>query len=194
MATEGAARRLNELVFLHRGPILLRAFVVCVVAVASAVAGVALFRLHESYAARLASGSALDALQSFIARGSSPATLWPGWLAAVCFAVALLRVRREPLEPSPGLHKPEGRTIAQLRHGLRWEYAAVRAVLVVVSVVAAVDTARALAFAAGAERAGASPLTPWPVYAEAAGLIAATLMLAWYAWVFGGDVSRIGAA
>ena len=193
MTTDGGRRRLTELVFLHRGPLVLRALVVVVVAAGCGAAGVALFRLHEDLARRLAAGAALNVLQTFVARGSGPATLWPGWLAALCFLIALVRLRRGPLEPAPGRRTPERRTIAQLRRGLRREYRAVRIVLVVLALVTAVDAARAVSFAAGAQRSGVSPFTVWAMYVEAAGLVAATLTLAAYAWSFGADIARLGA-
>jgi len=34
---------------------------------------------------------------------------------------------------------------------------------------------------------------PWPVYAEAGGLVIAAVVLAVYAWAFGTDIGRIGA-
>jgi len=193
VTTDGGRRRLTELVFLHRGPLLLRALAVIIAAAACGVAGVALYRLHEDLARRVAAGASLNAVQTFIARGSSPATLWPGWAAAAFFAIALLRLRRGPLEPAPGRGAPEQRTISELRGGLRREYRAVRIVLVILALVTAVDASRAVAFAAGAQRSGVSPFIPWAVYVETGGLVVATLTLAVYAWAFGADIARLGA-
>ena len=192
MPRDADPRRLVELLFLHRGPFALRTAVVVATAVGCGAAGYTLFQLHEQLAPRLTAGG-LNPVQTFIAAGSSVATLWPGWLAAVCFAIALRRLRRDPLEPAPGRRTAEVVTVHDLRRGLRAEYRVTRIVLVVVVLITAVDAARALAFAAGTERAGVSVLTPWAVYVEALGLVAATLMLAVYAWLFGKDISRLGA-
>ena len=186
-------RRHTELVFLHRGPLPLRAIAVVIVAAGCGVAGYWLFRLHEDLAARVAAGAPVNPLQAFIAAGSSAATLWPGWAAALCFTVALLRLHRGPMEPAPARLAPEERSITQLRRGLRGEYTAVRVLLSVITVLGAVDSARALAFAIGSQRAGASAFAPWAVYLEAAGLIAAAVVLAVYAWTFGADIARLGA-
>ncbi|MFN2582501.1 MAG: hypothetical protein ABR498_07155 [Candidatus Dormibacteria bacterium] len=193
MQRDAEPRRLVELVFLHRGPLALRFITVIVSAVACAIAGYTLFHLHEQLAPRLSSAGALNPLQTFIATGSSVATAWPGWLAALCFAAALRRLRRDPLEPAPGRRSADAISVHELRRGLRGEYRAVRGVLVVLAVVTAVDVARALAFAAGSGRAGVSLLVPWAVYVEALGLVVATIMLAIYAWAFGDGISRLGA-
>lgn len=193
VANDGGGRHLAELVFLDRGPLALRALVVLVAAVACGVTGYLLFRLHEDLAARLASGASLNALQTLLANGSNAKTLWPGWLAALCFTLAVARLRRGPLEPAPGRGDPERRSIAQLRRGLRGEYRVLRIVLVVVMLIAAVDSARALSFAAGAGRAGGSAFTAWAVYVEAGGFVVATAVLATYAWQFGTDIGRLGA-
>src|SRR5207253_10418768 len=152
-------RRLSQLVFLDRGSVALRGAGVIVSAAACGLAGFALLRLHETLAARLAAGATLNPVQTLIATGSSPRTLWAGWVAAAFFAIALARLVRGPMEPSAGRGTAAEQTVAQLRAGLRREYVAVRVVLIVVLLVAAVDTARAIAFAVAAQRAGVSPST-----------------------------------
>lgn len=187
-------RRATELIFLDRGPVVLRALAVAVAAAGCGLAGYLLFRLHLQLAARLAAGSALNPLQTLIATGSSVRTLWPGWLAAVFFLVAVVRLRRGPVEPSPGVRSPERLTPGQLRSGLRREYAVVRILLVVVCLVAAVEAARAVSHLEGA--LDAHPISTGMLVStmvEAAGFIAAALVLAIWAWLFGADVRRLGA-
>jgi len=186
-------RRLSELVFLDRGPLALRGTAVLVSAAACGIAGYELLSLHQSLAARLAAGATLNPVQTLIATGSSPRTLWAGWVAAAFFAIALARLVRGPMEPSAGRGTAAEQTVAQLRAGLRREYVAVRVVLIVVLLVAAVDTARAIAFAVAAQRAGVSPSTLWATYLEALGFCVATLVLTAYAYAFAGRLRRLGA-
>jgi len=194
VAVVDGRRRAAELIFLDRGPLLLRALVIALVAVGCGLAGYVLFRLHLQLAARLATGAALNPLQTLIANGSSVRTLWPGWLAAVFFLIAVIRLRRGPMEPAPGVRSPERLTPGQLRSGLRREYAVVRTLLVLVGLVAAVEVARAASYlegALGAHPVGGSTLIA--TFVEAAGFVAAALVLALWAWLFGADVRRLGA-
>jgi hypothetical protein len=187
-------RRATELIFLERGPVLLRALAIIVAAAGCGLAGYVLFRLHLQLAARLAAGAALNPLQTLIANGSSVRTLWPGWLAAVFFLIAVFRLHRGPMEPAPGVRSPERLTPGQLRSGLRREYAVVRALLVVVCLVAAVDVARAVSNLEGALSGHPISTSAFiATVAEAAGFVAAALVLAVWAWLFGGDVRRLGA-
>jgi hypothetical protein len=70
----------------------------------------------------------------------------------------------------------------------------VRALLVAVCLVAAVDVARAVSYLEG-ELGGHSVSTSTLVatVVEAAGFLAAALVLALWAWLFGADVRRLGA-
>ncbi len=136
---------LTELVFLDRGPIALRCIAVVIAAAACGVAGTLLVRLHQSLAGELAAHDALNPLQTLIATGSTTRTLWPGWVAALCFGAAVLRLRHGATEPPPGRTAVEHQTLAQLRSGLRREYRVVRTALVVVVLCAAVDVARTIA-------------------------------------------------
>ena len=187
-------RAATELLFLHRGPLLARAAIVTVFAVGSGLAGVALLRLHVRLAARLAAGGSLNPLETLIAAGSSWRTAWPGWLAAMFFLVAVVRLRRGPLEPPPGRRRPEQLTPAQLRRGLRTEYMVVRLTLVALTAIAAVDVARAAAHVVDALRGDhAITASLAPTLVEAAGFVFASLVLAAWAWTFGADVRRLGA-
>ncbi|HEY8672895.1 MAG TPA: hypothetical protein VIM76_03975 [Candidatus Dormibacteraeota bacterium] len=185
---------LTELVFLDRGPVALRCLAVAVAAAGSGVAGTLLVRLHQTLAAQLAAHVALNPLQTLIATGSSVRTVWPGLVAALCFAAAVLRLRRGATEPPAGRAAPEQRTPGQLRAGLRREYLVVRCALVLVGLLAAVDVARAaasfIAAQSGDLRVGATlPAT----CLEALGYALAAVVLAVWAYGFGTEVRRLGA-
>jgi hypothetical protein len=185
---------LTELVFLDRGPIALRCVAVAVVAAACGVAGTLLVRLHQTLAGQLAAHMALNPLQTLIATGSSLRTLWPGWVAALCFAAAVVRLRRGATEPPPGRTAVEHQTLSQLRGGLRREYRVVRGALLVVCVLAAVDVARTFASGIAVQAGDAQIATTMPAtVAEALGYVAAAAVLAVWARAFGAEVRRLGA-
>ena len=186
-------RPLEELVFLNRGPVVVRTAAVVIAAAGSGIAGYKLYQLREDLALRTASGAHLNGLQAFIAQAPTPLTVAIGWVAAVCFALALLRLRRGPLEPVLLFRRTEGRTVGQLRQGLRSEYTTVRCLLVIIALITAVDVARAISFSLAAAHAGASPGTLWSLYFETAGLVSATLVLIAYARTFGNAIARLGA-
>ncbi|MBV9525947.1 MAG: hypothetical protein JOZ46_09065 [Candidatus Dormibacteraeota bacterium] len=190
METTGRHRPVTELVFLGSGPVAVRALVVVLAAVGAGVAGNLLYRYQADLAARLGAGQGLSGPATFVAHGSGAQTAWVGWVAALFFLIAAIRVRRSPPEPSPGVTSPERLTPAQLRAGLRREYAIVRALLVLVALAAAVDVARAFTLLAAT---GAHAGTLLATLVEAAGLVAATLTLLLWAWWFGADVRRLGA-
>ena len=185
-------RPLEELVFLNRGPVVARTAAVVIAAAGSGIAGYKLYQLREELALRIASGAHLDAVQTFIAQAPTPLTVAIGWVAAVCFAVALLRLLRGPLEPVLLFRRTEGRTVGQLRRGLRSEYTTVRCLLVIIALITAIDVARAISFSIAAAHAGA-PGTLWSLYFETAGLVSATLVLIAYARTFGDAIARLGA-
>jgi len=187
-------RAATELLFLHRGSLFLRAAIVGAFATGCGIAGLVLLRVHMRLAARLASGVSLSPIETLVAAGSSWRTAWPGWLAAIFFLIALIRLRRGPLEPPPGRRRPELLTPAQLRRGLRAEYLVVRLTLVALTAVAAVDVARATAHVVAALRGDHTIAASIPAtIVEAAGFVVASLVLAAWAWTFGADVRRLGA-
>jgi hypothetical protein len=184
---------LTELVFLDHGPIALRSLAVVIAAAACGVAGTLLVRLHQTLAGQLAAHVALNPVQTLIATGSSVRTLWPGWVAALCFGAAVLRLRHGATEPPPGRTAVENQTLGQLRAGLRREFRIVRVALVIVLLFAAVDAARAIAslIAASTDKEISSTLPA--TIAEAFGYVAAALVLAAWARAFGTEVRRLGA-
>ncbi|MBV8528889.1 MAG: hypothetical protein JOZ75_11275 [Candidatus Dormibacteraeota bacterium] len=193
MLNDDEHRPLEELVFLNRGPVVLRTAAVVITAAGTGIAGYKLYQLHEELALRIAGGAHLDAWRTFVAQAPTPLTVVLGWVAALCFGLALLRLQRGPLEPVLVFRRSERQSVAQLRRGLRREYTTVRLLLVFVVLLAAVDVARTISFSIAATHAGASPGTLWSLYLEAAGLITATLVLVAYARVFGDAIARLGA-
>lgn len=185
---------LTELVFLDRGPIALRCVAVAVAAAACGVAGTLLVRLHQTLAGQLAAHVTLNPLQTVIATGSSVRTLWPGWVAAVCFAAAVLRLRHGATEPPPGRTAVEHQTLSQLRAGLRREYRIVRCALVMVCLFAAVDVARTAASEITAQAGDRQLSSAMPAtVTEALGYVVAAVVLAAWARAFGAEVHRLGA-
>jgi hypothetical protein len=186
--------QLTELVFLDRGPIALRFLAVAAVAAACGVAGTLLERLHQTLAGQLAAHVSLNPLQTVIATGSTLRTLWPGWVAAICFAAAVLRLRHGATEPPPGRTSVEHQTLGQLRAGLRREYRIVRCALAVVCILAAIDVARTVASVMAVQSGDRQVSTTMPAtVVEALGYVAAALMLAVWARAFGSEVRRLGA-
>jgi hypothetical protein len=186
--------QLTELVFLDRGPIALRCVAVAVTAAACGVAGTLLVRLHQTLAAQLAAHEALNPVQTVIATGSTIRTLWPGWVAAVCFAAAVVRLRRGATEPPPGRTAVEHQTLSQLRGGLRREYRVVRCALVVVALLAAVEAARTVASVIAAQSGDHQVSASLPAtVVEALGYVVAMGVLAVWAYSFGAEVRRLGA-
>jgi hypothetical protein len=185
---------LTELVFLDHGPIALRSIAVVIAAAACGVAGTLLVRLHQTLADQLAAHDALNPLQTLIATGSTVRTLWPGWVAALCFGAAVLRLRHGATEPPPGRTAVEDQTLSQLREGLRREYRIVRIALVVVLLFAAVDAARAIGSLIAAQSGDNEIASTMPAtVAEAAGYVVAALVLTAWALAFGTEVRRLGA-
>jgi hypothetical protein len=185
---------LTELVFLDRGPVALRCIVAAIAAAACGVAGTLLVRLHQTLAAESAAHVALNPLQTLIATGSNARTAWPGWVAALCFAAAVLRLRHGAPEPPAGRVSPERLSLTQLRAGLRHEYVVVRCALVVVGLCAAIDVARTAASVIAAQSGdrGVGASLPWTAI-EALGYAVAALVLAVWASTFGSEVRRLGA-
>lgn len=179
-----------ELLLLHRLHPIARIIVTLVVAVACAGAGAASLAVQHHFAAQ-AGGGRLTAL---LAGGSSVATAWEGWAAAIFFFVAVRRLRDGATEPPAGRAPVEQLTLKQLRAGLHREYTVVRVGLVILCAVATADASRAaryiVAAAVGDVLARASLAA---TVAEAAGLLAAAAMLAVWAASFRGQLDRIGA-
>lgn len=185
-------RPLTDLVFLRRGPLALRALVLMVLAAATGLGGFETAHLQDMFAARLVAGEPVSSFGLLLARGSGPLTAAAGWLAAVLFGVAIFRLRREPFEPAASLRPVESLSIDQLRRGLRREYTVIRTALTVVILIAAVDASRVISITVLMRRgdrllAGSFAAT----VAEAAGLVAAAAVLAWWANNFARRLVRL---
>jgi hypothetical protein len=170
-----------------------RAMAATAIAVAAAVctaAAVGLIAL-ESHYAKVSNPTGIAHL---MATGSSAATVWPGWLAAGFFLIALQRLRRGDPEPPAGRTPVAERTVSDLRAGLRSEYRSVRIALLIVAVLSTVDLARAAGIAWLGIRG-----TTWAhtvaafTILEALGWIAAALALTVWARTFNRQLAQWGA-
>jgi hypothetical protein len=156
--------------------------------------GVAALAGQRHFSAELSSGADLNVLATLLGDGSSPRTAWPGWLAAVFFGLALLRLWRGRPEPPAG-RPPGGRwTAADIRSALRREYAAVRTAIIVLAVVALVDGARAAVYGVAAATGDAVARgSVMATVVEALGLVAAAVMLTLWGLIFARLLERWGA-
>ncbi|HEY8755108.1 MAG TPA: hypothetical protein VIN65_01985 [Candidatus Dormibacteraeota bacterium] len=193
MADAGSVGRVQvaaELLFIRRLPFALRAVVPLILAAACVVLGVEALAIQHHYAALTGGGR----LASLLAQGSTAATAWEGWAAALFFLVALLRLRREAPEPPVGRTPLEDLTAGQMRAGLVREYTVVRVGLCVLGAVALTDSARAaryLVAAASGDTVARTSLVPTVL--EAAGLVVAAAVLAMWAGSFRRQLERVGA-
>ncbi|HEX6492391.1 MAG TPA: hypothetical protein VF112_02705 [Candidatus Dormibacteraeota bacterium] len=156
--------------------------------------GVASLAGQRHFSAELNSGADLNVVATLVGDGSSPRTAWPGWLAAVFFGLALLRLWRGRPEPPAG-RPPGGRwTAADIRSALRREYGAVRTAIIVLAAVALIDGARAavytVAAVTGDSVARGSVLA---TIVEALGLVTAAVMLTLWGLIFSRLLERWGA-
>jgi hypothetical protein len=193
MADAGSVGRVQvaaELLFIRRLPFALRAVVPLILAAACVVLGVEALAIQHRYAALTGGGR----LASLLAQGSTAATAWEGWAAALFFLVALLRLRREAPEPPAGRTPLEDLTAGQMRAGLVREYTVVRVGLCILGAVALTDSARAaryLVAAASGDTVARTSLVATVV--EAAGLVVAAAVLAMWAGSFRRQLERVGA-
>ncbi len=186
----GRARAAAELLFLRRLPPVIGLIVLLVVCAGCVVLGVQSLAIQHHYANQGDGGR----LASLLAHGSSAATAWEGWAAALFFLVALMWLRRVPPEPPAGRRPIEELTAGQLRAGLLREYTVVRIGLVILCAVSVLDAARAaryvVASASGDSVASASLAA---TLIEACGLVVATVILALWAGSFRQQLDRMGA-
>lgn len=193
MADAGSVGRLGaiaELLHLRGRAPALRVALAVVIVVACCALGAYSLDIQSHFAAQQQGGR----LSAFLAHGSTAATAWTGWAAAILFGVAVLRLRRGAPEPPAGRARVESLSAAQMRAGLVREYTAVRIGLTVVSAVTIADAARAarylVAAAAGNSVARMSLLA---TVIEALGLLAAASMLLLWTITFRGQLVRVGA-
>lgn len=193
MADAGSAGRVRvaaELLFVHRLPPVARVVVPLVIGVGCITFGAWLLTVQHHYAAQTIDGR----VATLLARGSSAATAWEGWAAAVFFLLALIRLRRGAPEPPAGRTPVEQLTLQQLRSGLVREYTVVRVGLVVLCIVSLVDAARAARYVVAATSGDALARTSLPAtLVEAAGLVVATVVLGLWAGSFREQLQRMGA-
>lgn len=164
-------------------------------AVAVAVGwGFAALAIHEHELDLREAGSVLSPMGSLFADASSPLTAWPGWAIAAILGLSAARLRRGALEPPAGRTNPRELTAAELRAGLRREYAGARWALVGLGVLTLADLARLAVSGVSAlvSVAGAGAGLVW-MGVEAGGLVAATIALIAWLLSFRGQLERIGA-
>ena len=179
-----------EFLLVQRLPPMLRVAIPVVVCAACLALGVESLAIQHHFAAQKGAGR----LVALLARGSTGATAWEGWAAAVFFLIALSRLRRGAPEPPAGMTRVENLTARQLRAGLVREYTVVRTALVVLGAVALTDGTRAGRYVLAA--AGGDALARTSVLAtvvEAAGLAVATIVLVLWARSFREQLNRMGA-
>ncbi len=179
-----------ELLLLSRLPPIARIIVALAAAAACIVAGVASLGIQHHFAAQPDGGR----LAALLAGGSSPATAWAGWAAAIFFLTAVWRLRAGATEPPAGRTPIEQLTLAELRAGLVREYTVVRVGLVILCAIATIDAARAARYVvATAAGDGLARSTLAATVVEAAGLVTAAVVLALWAGSFRAQLERVGA-
>jgi hypothetical protein len=164
------------------------------VAAAAVAWGIVSLRLQEHFSAEVQAGADLNPLAQLLADGSSARTAWIGWAAAGLFQLAVVRLWIGPPEPPVG--RPDGRrwTATEMRASLRTEHSVVRSALVAVGSLAAIDAGRALVYVVASARGfSVARETLGATLVEAAGLGAATAILALWRWRFGQMLQRWGA-
>lgn len=183
-----------ELLFLHKLRRPFRALALTIGAIAIAGVAIAAYATQHHLAAEHASGVHLDTFASIIANGSNIRTVWPGWIAALFFAVSVLLLRRTTPEPPIGLTPAENLTVSQLRGGFRREYRAIRVALLFVVAIALVDLVRFVIVAVSAFRGDSLGIrTVAATGVEAAGLLVAALVFATWAYTFRREIDQLGA-
>lgn len=193
----GAPARLAlpaELLLLDRLPRIGRA-AAGLLAVGVAVGwGFAALAIHQHELALRDAGTALSPMGTLFADASSPLTAWPGWAIAAILGLSAARLHRGALEPPASRSNPRELTAAELRAGLRREYAGARWALVVLGMLTLADLARLAVsgVSALASVAGAGDGLVW-MGVEAGGLVAATAALIAWLLSFRGQLERIGA-
>jgi hypothetical protein len=193
MADDGGVGRTRvaaELLFVQRLPPPLRVLVPLTLAAGCVVLGVESLAIQHHYAGQSGGGR----LATLLAHGSTAATAWEGWAAAVFFLVALMRLRVGVPEPPAGRTPIEDLTAGQLRAGLVREYTIVRIGLLILSAVSLADAARAARYVVAAvsdDALARGCVTATLV--EACGLAVAAVVLALWAGSFRQQLDRVGA-
>jgi hypothetical protein len=188
--TVGRVRVAADLLLLRRLPTPLQVVLPVVLGVGAVALGAWALSVQHHFAAEHSGGR----VATLLAHGSSVATAWEGWVAAACFLVALLRLRRGAPEPPAGRTPVEELTAGQLRAGLLREYTVVRVTLVALCLVSLVDVSRAARYVVAATAGDAlarSSLAATLV--EGCGLAVATVVLGLWAGTFRLQLERMGA-
>ncbi len=188
--SDGRVQVAADLLLLRRLPPPVRAGLVVLACAGSVALGVWSLTVQHHFAAQRGGGR----LVTLLGHGSSIATAWEGWVAAVFFLLALLRLHRGAPEPPAGRTPVEQQTAGQLRAGLVREYTFVRVGLVILCIVSLTDAARAARYVAAA--LSGDSLARGSLAAtvtEAGGLVVATVVLGLWAGTFRHQLERMGA-
>ena len=175
-----------------RGTALWRGALLTLLAAGAAAGfGVLCLRAQEHYTTEQARGAVLSPITGLLADGSGARTVWIGYVAALFFAGAVLRLVLGPEEPPVGGPR---QSAAAMRGALRAEYRVIRVAQIVVGGVAVLDVGRAVVYVV-AGRVGhqvARDDVGW-VAAEALGVVLAAAALRLWVGVFRRHLERMGA-
>lgn len=129
-----------------------------------------------------------------VANGSSLATAWPGWAAAVCFLVASRRFAEAPEPPMSRQGRQANASAAELRAGLRTEYRLTRLLLCGLVLASVMECARILVDGVATTMGDVVARADlFPTGVEGLGWTAAATALARWLWCFRAQLIRLGA-
>ena len=166
-----------------------------VVGVVAVGAAYGILRLQVHYVQKETSGLAISRWTQLLADGSGVQTSIGPWIAAGLFFLTARRVLTRPPEPPLGPAGDPRATVSQMRRALRRELHGMRWLLLVVGLLAILDTARLvvnLGFATIRSSPVASDQLGWTAV-EAGGLVAATAALTVAVLAFRRQVRDLGA-
>ena len=156
--------------------------------------GWAMLAVERHFAILRDAGEGLTAFTALLAEGTSAVTILPGWIAAGCFALALLRLRRGVAEPPLTRSDPAELSVTELRAALRREFRAVGVALLAIVALALLDAGRLIVFTAAALGGdGLARGTLGTLALETAGLAVAAIVLGLWADAFRTQLERFGA-
>lgn len=186
--------RIRKVLLLDRaGSTLLSLILVAALAIAVGW-GCAMLALARHFTSLRDAGEGLTALTALLAEGTSAITILPGWIAAGCFALALLRLRRGVAEPPVTRSDPAELSVTELRAALRREFRAVGVALLAIVALALLDAGRLIVFTAAALGGdGLARGTLGTLALETAGLAVAAIVLGLWADAFRTQLERFGA-
>jgi hypothetical protein len=193
--TAAAAARVpvGELLLLDRVPAAWRPLAAAVAVVTAVAVAILMETLHRHFQSIVAGGGTVGPIGLLLANGSSPGTVWPGWTAALFFAIALHRLRNGSPEPPAGRGDAAARSVSELRSALRSEYLTVRIALIAVAWIALTDSFRAVLTLVLAHGDGTGAGAVVATALEAFGLVTASCLLGLWGRAFRTQLAQWGA-